>query len=258
MFNVEETLSTLRFGKRAKEIKNRIAVNEELSIDQYKARLAAAKLKIQHLERENNTLKKKMREMMVIASKSSDKELVLKLEAVVKNVDLNPIPTTSKSHHNKHKKSKLGHSRNKSTLTSLTLGSIKNTKSRKQNKMSRSMSVQMNDETLMDINRICEREDQVSITPNRSYDDNDDPYPTQSTSPILTDHSFVPEPTAVGAYQVSDVERREILRLQEKVAELKGELDASESQQSKLADEKSELYQGHLQLREQFEDQQMN
>eukprot|EP01083_Nonionella_stella_P279972 952270_1 len=61
LFNSEETLSTLRFGKRAKEIKNKIAVNEELSIEQYKARLHAAKLKINSLEKENNILKKKIR-----------------------------------------------------------------------------------------------------------------------------------------------------------------------------------------------------
>ena len=36
LFNAEETLSTLRFGRRAKEVKNRVAVNEELSIEQYR------------------------------------------------------------------------------------------------------------------------------------------------------------------------------------------------------------------------------
>ena len=228
LFNAEETLSTLRFGKRAKEIKNRIAVNEELSIEQYKARLNAAKLKIHHLEQENNTLKKKVREMMVISSKSSDKQIILKFETVVKNVDLNPTTNnnnnnnTKSSHSNsntKGKKNKLSHSRNKSTLSSLTLDSIKNNKNKKQNKMSRSMSVQMNDESIMEINRIA--------SDNNTYQQH---------------HT----------YQVSDALEKEgeILRLQEKVNELKGELDASEAQQLKLHDEKTELDEGHQQIRE--------
>mmetsp|Transcript_39415 Transcript_39415/g.66074 ORF Transcript_39415/g.66074 Transcript_39415/m.66074 type:complete len:870 (+) Transcript_39415:176-2785(+) len=49
-YNAEETLSTLRFGKRAKMIKNKPKVNEERSIDEYKALLEAAYKKIRDQE----------------------------------------------------------------------------------------------------------------------------------------------------------------------------------------------------------------
>merc|ERR1719193_1103218 len=39
-FNIEETVSTLRFGQRCKSVKNKPKVNEELSIAEYKALVA--------------------------------------------------------------------------------------------------------------------------------------------------------------------------------------------------------------------------
>jgi hypothetical protein len=45
-YNMEETLSTMRFGKRAKMIVNKAKINEEKSIAEYKSLLAAAENKI--------------------------------------------------------------------------------------------------------------------------------------------------------------------------------------------------------------------
>lgn len=50
-YNMEETLSTLRFGKRAKMIKNKPKINEERSIAEYKQLLNEAKAKIHDQER---------------------------------------------------------------------------------------------------------------------------------------------------------------------------------------------------------------
>eukprot|EP00954_Amorphochlora_amoebiformis_P004513 350927-Amorphochlora_amoeboformis.AAC.1 len=50
-YNMEETLSTMRFGKRAKQIKNKPKVNEEKSIAEYKALLAEARAKIRDQEK---------------------------------------------------------------------------------------------------------------------------------------------------------------------------------------------------------------
>ena len=43
---MEETISTLRFGTRAKRIKNNAVVNQELSVAEYKALLAASEGKV--------------------------------------------------------------------------------------------------------------------------------------------------------------------------------------------------------------------
>jgi kinesin family protein 5 len=63
-YNITETLSTLRFGTRAKRIKNRPKVNQERSIEEYKALLeAAATREVEHekmikrLQAEVNRLK---------------------------------------------------------------------------------------------------------------------------------------------------------------------------------------------------------
>lgn len=49
-YNEAETLSTLRFGSRAKNIKNKAKINQELSAAELKARLAAAELEIERLK----------------------------------------------------------------------------------------------------------------------------------------------------------------------------------------------------------------
>mmetsp|Transcript_10078 Transcript_10078/g.15095 ORF Transcript_10078/g.15095 Transcript_10078/m.15095 type:complete len:825 (+) Transcript_10078:64-2538(+) len=56
-YNMEETLSTMRFGKRAKQIKNKPKVNEERSIAEYKALLAEARAKIRDQARLIQALK---------------------------------------------------------------------------------------------------------------------------------------------------------------------------------------------------------
>lgn len=48
---LSETLSTLRFGERAKKITNTVKVNEELGISEYKALCQAAKLEIAQLKK---------------------------------------------------------------------------------------------------------------------------------------------------------------------------------------------------------------
>lgn len=95
IFNREETVSALRFGQRAKAIKNNVEVNEELSIAEYKARLAAAKLKIAQLTAENSQLNEKIEKMLIAGRKSSDRNL--KLENVIKEVEFrHPLKISSK------------------------------------------------------------------------------------------------------------------------------------------------------------------
>ena len=45
-YNEEETISTLRFGKRAKMIKNNVVQNKELSVEQLKNLLTKAEKKV--------------------------------------------------------------------------------------------------------------------------------------------------------------------------------------------------------------------
>lgn len=49
-YNEPETLSTLRFGSRAKNIKNKAKINQELSAAELKQRLAAAEAEIERLK----------------------------------------------------------------------------------------------------------------------------------------------------------------------------------------------------------------
>lgn len=49
--HMSETISTLRFGERAKRVKNKARINEELSIDELKNLLQAAKKEIKSLKR---------------------------------------------------------------------------------------------------------------------------------------------------------------------------------------------------------------
>ena len=63
LFNADETLSTLRFGKRAKSIKNNIEMNEKLSPKQYELKLKAAKQLNIKLQNENEMLKKTVKSL---------------------------------------------------------------------------------------------------------------------------------------------------------------------------------------------------
>ncbi|ETO25635.1 hypothetical protein RFI_11502, partial [Reticulomyxa filosa] len=49
-YNEEETLSTLRFGQSAKSIKNRVKVNTDYSLSEYKKIVAKLQLEIKQLK----------------------------------------------------------------------------------------------------------------------------------------------------------------------------------------------------------------
>jgi len=59
-FNENETLSTLRFGKRAKKIKNKPKINQEYSIAEYKIMLARAKETVRELGLYARSLEKRV------------------------------------------------------------------------------------------------------------------------------------------------------------------------------------------------------
>jgi len=73
--NISETLSTLRFGTRAKKLRNKPRVNAERSISEYKKLLKASDLKvgellamIQELQAEIQSLKENMKNLHVAGS----------------------------------------------------------------------------------------------------------------------------------------------------------------------------------------------
>ena len=85
LFNCEETLSTLRFGKRAKEIKNNVSINQELSVSEYKKRLNAANKIISQLKAENQQLKYKVESLKNVMNEKeisdpSAQDLIEKIE----------------------------------------------------------------------------------------------------------------------------------------------------------------------------------
>jgi len=59
-YNCEETLGSMRFGTRAKKVKNKAKVNEELSMDQYKKLCNDQKRIISKLEYDNKLLQLKL------------------------------------------------------------------------------------------------------------------------------------------------------------------------------------------------------
>lgn len=56
-YNCEETISALRFGERAKKVKNKPKMNEELTVDEYKKKVAKMEQKIKLLEKQNKLMK---------------------------------------------------------------------------------------------------------------------------------------------------------------------------------------------------------
>ena len=78
--NVDETISTLRFGTRAKMIKNKPKVNQEKSIAEYKRLLAAANEKIA------------IQEQIILALEKDVEELMSCLQAVDPQHLKKPIP----------------------------------------------------------------------------------------------------------------------------------------------------------------------
>lgn len=79
-YNAEETLSTLRFGARAKTIKNRAVVNEEKSVEEYKRLLQNAYMKIAAQDK------------LIIALEGDVRELQTCLSAVAPEHLTAPIP----------------------------------------------------------------------------------------------------------------------------------------------------------------------
>lgn len=249
LFNAEETLSTLRFGKRAKEIKNRVAVNEELSIEQYKARLAAAKLRINKLETENHNLKGTVKQLMAVSAASKDKQIAHKFENIVRNIDLSvsrspPTPTP------KHRKSphQHGHQKTKSALNALKLGGGHATRQKKQNKMARSMSVQINESDL----------DNLDGIPSVSHLNRNVSAPgygmameqevgVDEESQFMSGNMSLPPDNSLE-------KDAEILSLKKKLAEVQEDLRTAENAERMVTDAKAELNQGHLQLREEYEE----
>jgi len=57
IYNVEETISTMRFGQNCKRVKNKPKVNQELSVAEYKKIVAGLNRKIENLTKENTVLK---------------------------------------------------------------------------------------------------------------------------------------------------------------------------------------------------------
>ncbi|GAB5355251.1 hypothetical protein AAMO2058_000189700 [Amorphochlora amoebiformis] len=57
LYNSEETLNTMRFGKRAKMIKNKPKINAERTVEEYKELLEAAEKKIRHQQTIIDTLR---------------------------------------------------------------------------------------------------------------------------------------------------------------------------------------------------------
>jgi len=56
IYNVEETISTMRFGQNCKRVKNKPKVNQELSVGEYKKIVAGLQRKIENLEKDNAVL----------------------------------------------------------------------------------------------------------------------------------------------------------------------------------------------------------
>eukprot|EP01083_Nonionella_stella_P150579 479905_1 len=69
-FNAEETLGTLRFGQRAKTIKNKPVVNQERSIAEYKHMLTASDKRIQKQDDVIDALRKDIQQMRAVLKSS--------------------------------------------------------------------------------------------------------------------------------------------------------------------------------------------
>merc|ERR1719285_371258 len=60
-WNMDESISTLRFGTRAKKVKNKAKINAEKTAAEYKRELAAAHAKIRNLQRLCTCLKRDLK-----------------------------------------------------------------------------------------------------------------------------------------------------------------------------------------------------
>lgn len=82
-----ETLSTLRFGERAKRIKNNAKVNEELSPDELKVLLQSARKEVVTLKRRVKKFASVMATSLTEDNLSSVQEQLSSLQALVNDVD---------------------------------------------------------------------------------------------------------------------------------------------------------------------------
>ena len=65
-FNVEETVSTMRFGQNCKRVKNKPKINQELSVAEYKKIVAGLQRKIDKLSESNAVLSAQVRDPSII------------------------------------------------------------------------------------------------------------------------------------------------------------------------------------------------
>lgn len=75
VYNEDETRSTLRFGQRAKQIKNKAKVNKEFSIQELRYMLQIAEKDIRIKERTIRTMEEYIRMLEKSGVPESDKEL---------------------------------------------------------------------------------------------------------------------------------------------------------------------------------------
>ena len=75
MFNEAETISTLRFGKRAKQIKNKPKINKEVSLQELKLLLEKAEKDIQERDRRIAMLEQMIVNIGGVPPGKSEKEL---------------------------------------------------------------------------------------------------------------------------------------------------------------------------------------
>ena len=71
IYNVEETISTMRFGQNCKRVKNKPKVNQELSVAEYKKIVAGLNRKIENLTKENTVLKSQVKKPLVFTQYSN-------------------------------------------------------------------------------------------------------------------------------------------------------------------------------------------
>ena len=79
--HLQETLSTLRFGKFAKKLRNKIRANKEISVDMMKqiiCELETQVLYYKRKEKENNEKMEKQEKSLIVQSECQEKEGVLR------------------------------------------------------------------------------------------------------------------------------------------------------------------------------------
>lgn len=75
IFNQAETISTLRFGKRAKEIKNKAKINKEVSVSELKLLLEKLEKDLEERDKHIKHLDKALNSANLTISQLRDKRL---------------------------------------------------------------------------------------------------------------------------------------------------------------------------------------